>query len=111
MMFLADGIPKVRWYGMVGQYYALVIDLLGESLESLFSLCGGKVSLKTVLMLANQMLSIVEYVHSKSFVHRDIKPENFMMGLGTNANQVFMIDFGLAKKYRDTVTHEHIPYR
>jgi casein kinase I homolog HRR25 len=53
----------------------------------------------------------VEFVHSKSFLHRDIKPDNFLMGLGRRANQVYVIDFGLAKKYRDTSTHQHIPYR
>jgi len=50
-------------------------------------------------------------VHSKSFIHRDIKPDNFLMGLGKRANQVNVIDFGLAKKFRDPKTHIHIPYR
>lgn len=62
-------------------------------------------------MLADQMINRVEFVHSKSFLHRDIKPDNFLMGLGKRANQVYCIDFGLAKKYRDTSTHQHIPYR
>ena len=50
-------------------------------------------------------------MHSKSFIHRDIKPDNFLMGLGKRANQVNVIDFGLAKKFRDPKTHIHIPYR
>ena len=56
-------------------------------------------------------ISRIEYVHSKCFIHRDIKPDNFLMGLGKRANQVNIIDFGLAKKYRDPKTHIHIPYR
>lgn len=105
------GIPNVRWYGVEGEYNVLVMDLLGPSLEDLFNFCSRKLSLKTVLMLADQMINRVEFVHSKSFLHRDIKPDNFLMGLGRRANQVYIIDFGLAKKYRDTSTHHHIPYR
>ncbi|XP_054806038.1 casein kinase 1-like protein 12 isoform X1 [Prosopis cineraria] len=105
------GIPNVRWFGVEGDYNVLVIDLLGPSLEDLFNFCSRKLSLKTVLMLADQMINRVEFVHSKSFLHRDIKPDNFLMGLGRRANQVYIIDFGLAKKYRDSSTHQHIPYR
>ncbi|KAG6467285.1 hypothetical protein ZIOFF_074895 [Zingiber officinale] len=105
------GIPNVRWFGVEGDYNVLVMDLLGPSLEDLFNFCSRKLSLKTVLMLADQKLNRVEFVHSKSFLHRDIKPDNFIMGLGRRANQVYIIDFGLAKKYRDTSTHQHIPYR
>uniref|UniRef100_A0A7N0ZS86 non-specific serine/threonine protein kinase n=1 Tax=Kalanchoe fedtschenkoi TaxID=63787 RepID=A0A7N0ZS86_KALFE len=103
--------PRVRWYGRSGKHFTLVMDLLGDSLESLFRRCGGRLSLKTVLMLADQMLNIIEYMHSKSYVHRDIKPANFVMGLGDRSSQVFLIDFGLAKKFRDTNTLEHFPYR
>ncbi|TQE07798.1 hypothetical protein C1H46_006557 [Malus baccata] len=105
------GVPNVRWFGTEGDYNVLVMDLLGPSLEDLFNFCSRKLSLKTVLMLADQMINRVEFVHSKSFLHRDIKPDNFLMGLGRRANQIYIIDFGLAKKYRDTSTHQHIPYR
>mmetsp|Transcript_15425 Transcript_15425/g.26489 ORF Transcript_15425/g.26489 Transcript_15425/m.26489 type:complete len:363 (-) Transcript_15425:428-1516(-) len=105
------GIPSVKWFGIEGDYNVMVIDLLGPSLEDLFNFCSRKFSLKTVLLLADQMISRVEYLHSKSFLHRDIKPDNFLMGLSHRANQVYAIDFGLAKKYRDPKTHQHIPYR
>ncbi|KAG5537925.1 hypothetical protein RHGRI_025125 [Rhododendron griersonianum] len=105
------GIPNVRWFGVEGDYNVLVMDLLGPSLEDLFNFCSRKLSLKTVLMLADQMINRVEYFHCKSFLHRDIKPDNFLMGLGRRANQVYVIDFGLAKKFRDSTTHQHIPYR
>ncbi|TYJ24934.1 hypothetical protein E1A91_A07G013400v1 [Gossypium mustelinum] len=105
------GIPNLRWFGVEGDYNVLVIDLLGPSLEDLFNFCSRKLSLKSVLMLADQMINRVEFFHSKAFLHRDIKPDNFLMGLGRRANQVYIIDYGLAKKYRDSSTHQHIPYR
>ncbi|XP_065038443.1 casein kinase 1-like protein 2 isoform X3 [Musa acuminata AAA Group] len=106
------GIPNMRWFGVEGDYNVLVMDLLGPSLEDLFNFCNRKFSLKTVLMLADHMINRVEFVHSKCFLHRDIKPDNFLMGLGRRANQVvYIIDFGLAKKYRDSSTYQHIPYR
>jgi len=105
------GVPDVHWYGVEGDYNAIVIDLLGPSLEDVFSFSNQKFSLKTVLMLADQMINRVEYLHAKNFIHRDLKPDNFLIGLGEKASQVHIINFGLAKKYRDTRTQQHIPYR
>ncbi|GME84737.1 unnamed protein product [Ambrosiozyma monospora] len=89
----------------------MVIDLLGPSLEDLFNYCNRKFSYKTVLLLADQLLCRIEFIHARSFIHRDIKPDNFLMGIGKKGSQVNVIDFGLAKKYRDPRNHLHIPYR
>jgi serine/threonine protein kinase len=86
------------------------MDLLGKNLEALLTSCGGRFHLKTVLMLADQMLSRIEAVHLKGYIHRDIKPENFLMGCASKSHTVFIIDFGLTKRYRHPVTHQHIPY-
>ncbi|KAG6485253.1 casein kinase 1-like protein 10 [Zingiber officinale] len=105
-----SGVPKLKWFGVYGEYNIMAIDLLGPSLEDLFNLCDRRFSLKTVLLLADQLITRVEHMHSKGFLHRDIKPDNFLMGLG-RATQVYIIDYGLAKKYRDHQTRKHIPYR
>jgi serine/threonine protein kinase len=85
--------------------------LLENSVEDHFQKCKRKFSLKTVLLLADQMIRCLEQLHSKNFIHRDIKPENFMMGLTKKATSLFLIDFGLSKRFRDPQTGLHIPFR
>jgi len=104
------GIPHVYYCATEGDYNIMVMDLLGPSLEDLFNICNRKFSLKTVLMLADQMLTRIEFVHSRHFLHRDIKPDNFLMGTGKKQNKVYIIDFGLAKRYIGK-DGKHIPYR
>ena len=105
------GIPNIHWYGVESEYNAMVLDLLGPSLEDLLNFCSRHLSVKTTVMLADQLISRLEFFHAKNFIHRDIKPDNFLIGLGKKANQVYIIDYGLAKKYRDPKTQQHIPYR
>lgn len=57
------------------------------------------------------MITRIEYMHTQNFLHRDMKPDNFLVGLNTKRSVVYMIDFGLSKRYRDPKTNEHIPYR
>lgn len=75
-------MPNVHWFGVEGDYNVMVIDLLGPSLEDLLNYCKRKFTLKTVLMLADQMLQRIEFIHSRHFLHRDIKPDNFLIGIG-----------------------------
>lgn len=103
------GISSVRWYGVEGEYNCMVMDLLGKSLEDLFIDCGRKFSLKTVLMVADQLLCRLEVFHSRSYIHRDIKPENFLLGLDSRSHLIYVIDFGLSKLFRDPKTRKHIP--
>jgi casein kinase 1 len=108
---ISVGIPELRWYGSEGDFNIMVLELLGPSLERLFVYCEKRFTEKTVCMLADQLISRMEFLHARSFIHRDIKPENFVMGLGKKAHHVYMIDFGLAKRYREPKSEKHIPFR
>eukprot|EP00929_Paragymnodinium_shiwhaense_P079522 TRINITY_DN41413_c0_g1_i1.p1 TRINITY_DN41413_c0_g1~~TRINITY_DN41413_c0_g1_i1.p1 ORF type:complete len:333 (+),score=39.68 TRINITY_DN41413_c0_g1_i1:46-1044(+) len=106
-----EGIAGVHWYGIEGNHTVMVMDLLGPSLEDLLHSCQPGLGLKSVLMLADQMITRVEFLHTKHFIHRDIKPDNFLLGVGDNADMLHIIDFGLSKRYRDPNTFQHIPFR
>ena len=146
------GVPWIMWSGRQGDFNVMVIDLLGPSLEDLFKMCNRHFTLKTVLLLTDQLVSPVaahyppcrgafrsasdvtphspcshacrcadevycvqleriEFIHTRDYVHRDVKPANFVMGTEEAANLVNVIDFGLAKKFRDTRTSDHIAYK
>eukprot|EP00754_Rhynchopus_humris_P050988 Rhum_TRINITY_DN9267_c0_g1::Rhum_TRINITY_DN9267_c0_g1_i1::g.32589::m.32589 len=104
------GIPRIYYFGAERLHNVMALDLLGPSLSDLLSYCRG-FSLKTVLMLSTQLVRLVQNVHEAGYLHRDIKPDNFAMGLGDKANVVYLIDFGLAKKFVQGKTDEHIPFK
>ncbi|XP_063900464.1 casein kinase I-like isoform X2 [Zophobas morio] len=106
------GFPTVHYFGLAGKFNALVLELLGPSLEDLFEACHRKFSLKTVCLIAYQLLTRIEHVHQKRIIFRDTKPENFLIGRKEKGmqNTIYMIDFGLAKEYID-INGKHIPYR
>ncbi|VDN05259.1 unnamed protein product [Thelazia callipaeda] len=102
------GFPEAFWYGSQGDFNILVMELLGPSLEDLFNFCGGRFTLKTVLLLADQLLARLQALHEFGVIHRDIKPDNFAMGLGSKHN--ILIDMGLCKKIWSASEHkDHNP--
>ena len=105
-----EGIPKIYCYGNNQSHNLLVEELLGKSLEDIFNSCNKRFSLKTVCVLGIEMIKRIQFVHSKYHIHRDIKPDNFMVGRGANENKIYIIDFGLAKKYFSISKQQHIKF-
>lgn len=98
------GIPNVKWFGKDEINYYMVINLLGESLQSVKNK-KGRFSLKLVLQIGCQIVSILKTIHRKGLVHRDIKPDNFLIGNNTNNNQIYIIDFGFCKTFMNNQNH------
>ena len=109
MIYLkGPNIPYIKYFGTTENYNILIMQLLGRSLEDIFEE-RKYFTLKSVCMIAPQMISVLEFIHNKHIVHRDIKPDNFLMGLDDLSQYVYLLDFGLAKKYRSSSTLVHYP--
>ena len=100
----------MKTFGYNSQYNILIMELLGPSLENLFQKLNKKFSLKTACMLGIQMIDRIEYIHSRKILHRDIKPENFVIGRGKYSHIVYILDFGLSKKYWSSRQNKHIAF-
>jgi len=108
----AIGIPKVYYFDKIENRFSyMVMDFLGPSLGDLFQLMQKKFTLQTICMCGMQMMCRLEYIHEKGFIHRDIKPENFVTGINDDSNTIYIIDFGLARRFKDKKTGAHTPYR
>jgi len=106
------GFPTLRHCGMEAHQNVLVTDLLGFSLEQLLRRGQRIFSLKTCLMLGDQLLERLESLHECGYLHRDLKPQNVLMGCrGEDVQLPHVIDFGLSKRFRDSQTSQHISYR
>jgi len=115
------GFPRLIWFGKTKFYKpgnpekhnccVLVLEYLSSSLSDLFTLNNKKFSLKTVLMLSQQMIDRLATLHAVGIVHRDVKPGNFVMGKGDKAGVVYLLDFGLAHPFKDENTNIHMPYQ
>ena len=105
-----DKIPNAKFYGENNLYNILIMQLLGKPLEDIFEkiLHKQKMPIHSVCNIAIQIIDILEQIHNKNYIHRDIKPSNFLFGNNSfNNNIIYLIDFGLAKKYRESNNAEH----
>lgn len=103
-------IPKLIWFGKKSNHNLVVMEFLGPSLSKLHNYCGNKFSTITVCLIAIECIRIMEFIHNHGIIHRDIKPDNFTVGYGNKNKQVYIIDFGLSKRYINTETYSHIGY-
>ncbi len=106
------GIPKFISYGHYGRYKILVLELLGKKLEILFKENIDKskiIRLKDMVMAGIQIIDRLKFIHSNNIIHLDLKPKNFLVGKLDNS-LIYIIDFGLAKKYRSSRTGNHVKF-
>ena len=102
------GIPEIKSYGRFGNFYILVEEILGPNLNQIKNI--QSFTLKDIAMIGIQIIDRIEYVHSKGIIHRDIKPENFTIGY-KNDSTIYIIDFGIARKYKSSRTGKHLRFK
>ncbi|KAM7459349.1 hypothetical protein LguiA_036343 [Lonicera macranthoides] len=108
----SHGVPRVHYKGRQGDYYVMVMDMLGPSLWDVWNNICHSMSVEMVACIAIEAISILEKMHSKGYVHGDVKPENFLLGTpGTpKEKKLFLVDFGLATRWQDSSTGLHVDY-
>lgn len=108
----SHGVPRVHYKGRQGDYYVMVMDMLGPSLWDVWNTSGQSMSSEMVACIAVESLSILEKMHSRGYVHGDVKPENFLLGQPSTAQEkkLFLVDLGLATKWRDSSNGHHVEY-
>ena len=104
------GIPQILSYGVNKEYNILVMPLLGKNLLEIYKEKNLNFSLSDICLIAIQILDRIEYIHNKNIIHKDIKPENFLIGLN-DPDLIYLIDFGLSKKYKSSRTGNHIRFQ
>ncbi|XWS11983.1 hypothetical protein CRYUN_Cryun37aG0051600 [Craigia yunnanensis] len=108
----SHGIPRVHYKGRQGDYYVMVMDMLGPSLWDVWNNNSHTMSIEMVACIAIEAISILEKMQSRGYVHGDVKPENFLLGpAGTpDEKKLFLIDLGLATRWQDSSTGLHVEY-
>ncbi|CAN0891130.1 Casein kinase 1-like protein HD16 [Linum grandiflorum] len=106
------GVPRVHFKGRHGDYYVMVMDMLGPSLWDVWNSSGQAMSAEMVSCIAVESLTILDKMHARGYVHGDVKPENFLLGQPATAQEkkLFLVDLGLATKWRDSSSGEHVEY-
>lgn len=108
-------IDKNYYFPLVHEYFTdkgcnyMVMELLGKSVSDIFKQQNKKLSLKSVLIIGQLMLSKLEFLHNNNYIHRDIKPNNFVFGVDDKQKELYLIDYGFTKKL--IINGNHIPYK
>ena len=110
MMLKGFGIPELISYGQNAKYNILIETLLDKSLFDMFIRPKKPCNITNICLIALQLIERLEFIHSKDIIYRDVKPENFMIGI-EDPNVIYIIDYGLCKKYRSSKTGRHIQPR
>ena len=103
------GIVDIISFGRNKKYNIMIQPLLGNSLYQIYLNCKKQFTLKDICLIGLECLKRIKWIHNKNFIHRDIKPENFLVGK-KDPRIIYIIDFGLSKKYRSERTMKHIQF-
>ncbi|KAI6006399.1 kinase-like domain-containing protein [Pisolithus marmoratus] len=106
-------IPQVVWTGIKSKLDVVVLEDPGKRLEDVFKSAGRRLCMDTVALLAEQLITCLQHIHSHSYICSNFSPQNILVqpaSPGQQANQIILFNFSLAELYRDLQTYAHVPF-
>ncbi|KAI9568078.1 kinase-like domain-containing protein [Boletus coccyginus] len=106
---MMPGLPRPIWLGREGVYCIMMLKSLGPFLHKLSLKSSNLFSLSQVAKIRLHLISCLKHIYSYNFIHQDIKPDNILTGIRNEQDTIFLINFGIAQRYHDPLSHIHIP--
>ncbi|KAF9884087.1 hypothetical protein FE257_002317 [Aspergillus nanangensis] len=103
--------PRVHWYIELPEYHLMAMDFLGPSVDDLLHRRGRSLDAALISWVGGKVLEQLEHLHAQSLIHCHIKPRSLLFSVRDGQQQIYMVNFALARYYRDPATRQHYAFQ